>query len=308
MHAIRRRWITLVCFAVGSSIAGVSLPARVAAQATVTVSEIKQNPQRWLNREVEIRGQATNVEMSRAGLSQGTFRLIDDTDNQGLLVRTSLELPTVGAVYTVTGAVAQLQENIAAVGLIEHSRKGDRPSWLLAIVIASALAAFVLTVLLVRALRKPEPLPAPIPMPVPAPYPNPLPPLPPQPVQNFDAKTKPMPRTQPFEVSGASVRVVEGPNRDSEVPIGVQEFLIGRTGGRENHLSVADPTVSQAHARIRWDKSNNSFFLVNESTTNKVRLDGAPTEMGELRNGSRIQLGAVTLEFRKMPMSSNGSH
>ncbi len=283
-------------------------PACAQGQSETPISDIKQYPQRYINVQVKVVGQATEVVVNRAGLAQGTYRLLDDSDPQGILVRTNSELPVPGSVFTVTGIVAQLPENAAQVGLVERSRTSEKSPMLLIVVVLSGVAAAVLSWMLFRALRQPAPTPY-IPQPVPAAIPVPIPAaVPPNPVPPVRTQPYEPPRTvtEPFEVSGASVKVVEGPNRETEVPIGVAEFLIGRSGGRKNHLSVDDPTVSQAHARIRWDKSNNTFFLVNDSTTNKVRLDGGVTELAELKNGSRIQLGAVTLEFRRHMANGNG--
>lgn len=289
-------------------------PAVATGQEQASVANIKRFPEQYFNRQVRIRGQATEVVVARSGLSQGTYRLLDDTDPTGILVRTGAELPTPGKIYVVTGDVAQLADNANAIGLMERKRATDDPRWgLLALIAASGLAAVVLAVLLFRALREPAgtaaiPQPAPQPMPNPMPFPAP-PPIPqpiPQPPPHRPGPTAVVNHTEPFEVSGASVRVVSGPNRDTEMPIGVEEFLIGRDGARNNHLKINDSTVSQAHARIRWDKTNGRFFLVNDSLTNKARLNGAPVEMAELQNGSRIQLGSVTLEFRRDPASGNG--
>ncbi|MEQ1690835.1 MAG: FHA domain-containing protein [Gemmatimonas sp.] len=281
-------------------------PPVVLAQSETRIADIKLYPQRFLNVQVKVVGQATEVVVSpRVGLATGTFRLLDESDPQGILVRTNSELPIPGRLYTITGIVAQLPENAAQVGLVERSRTGEKSPWLLIVVILSGVAAVVLSWMLVRALRQPTPAPQ-IPQLAPAQIPAPIPMSNSVQQERTQPYSPPRAVTEPFDVSGATVRVVEGPNRDTEVPIGVAEFLIGRAGGRKNHLSVDDPTVSQAHARIRWDKSNNSFFLVNDSATNKVRLDGGVTELAELKNGSRIQLGAVTLEFRRQAMGGNG--
>lgn len=274
------------------------------------IADIKASPNRYFNRQLTVRGQATEVVARSEGLSQGTYRLLDDSDPQGILVRTGAELPIPGRIYTVTGTVSQLSSNAAQLGLVEGSRSGERPAWLLAIVILSGLSAVVLAVLLWRTLaanekkdgtrRQPTPVmtPSPVVPPPPTPVvpPTPLAAAPPQPTLPF---TPPRQATMPFDVSGASLCIVEGPESGKEVPIGITEFLIGRPGSRTNHFPVNDPTVSQSHARVRWDKSADRFFLVNESQTNKARLDGSPTEMAELVPGSRIQLGAVTLEFRR---------
>lgn len=270
------------------------------------IADIKAFPNRFFNRQVTVRGQATEVVAKSEGLSQGTYRLLDDSDPQGILVRTGAELPVPGRIYTVTGTVAQLASNAAQVGLVEESRTGERPSWLLAIVILSGISAIVLAVLLWRTLagnaqqagtRQAVNPVVPVIPPVPTPVVPPAPIIPPaQPTVPF---TPPRQATMPFDVSGASLCMVEGPESGKEIPIGVTEFLIGRPGSRTNHFPVNDATVSQAHARVRWDKSADRFFLVNESQTNKVRLDGAPTEMAELVPGSKIQLGAITLEFRR---------
>jgi len=302
---------------------------RVDAQEPTPISLLKSAPQQFINREITVVGQVLNVEINSApGLATGTFRVLDDSDPTGIQVRTSGSLPQTGKVYRVTGQMVQFAGNALDLGLTETARSAVRPSWLpWAIGGGSALALF-LAVLLIRSLREdrgsnagsspgPSPIPPfvppqpapPMPMPVipPQPVPLALPMIPPQPAP---VPSPPQPRTepfvpapkhttQPFIPTGAYVEVVEGEERPREVPVGTAEFQIGRSGGRSNHLTLANSTVSQAHATIKMDAATGKFFLLNESRTNKARVNGEPVEMAPLTDGSKIELGAVTLMFHQ---------
>ena len=105
------------------------------------------------------------------------------------------------------------------------------------------------------------------------------------------------PRTVPFEYTGARLEVAEGPDTGRKVPIGSSEVLIGREGGRRNHLALSDPTVSLAQARIVRDETF-GFVLENESRTNRTLMNGEIVlEPVSLENGSEIRMGATLIQF-----------
>ena len=110
--------------------------------------------------------------------------------------------------------------------------------------------------------------------------------------------------TQVFENWGATLRVDQGPDRGNELPIGISPCRIGRPGGRENHVTLNDKTVSRSHARIERDTHTGAFRVIHESKRNKTLVNGQPVSSIELHDGDRIQLGATILEFHS---TSNGS-
>lgn len=119
----------------------------------------------------------------------------------------------------------------------------------------------------------------------------PMPPL----TQPFEP---PAPRTEPFEYTGARLEVTEGPDVGRKVPIGSNTLLIGRDGGRRNHLALSDSTVSRAQARILRDETF-GFVLENESGTNRTLVNGEPAaEPIALEDGAQIRMGSTLVTFR----------
>jgi len=312
-----------------------ALPARtVHAQEPTSIRLLRTASQSFMNTQVTVVGEVRNVEINSApGLAKVTFRVIDDSDDLGILVRTSGTPPQTGKVFRITGVVGTSQLNASELELTESDRSEVRPAWMPWVIGGGVAMALFLGVMLVRSLRsedspmpapQPSPWPSPAPAPAPWPAPPPMPVVPPMPaptpmpappiIPPSPASTPtptPAPRTepfvplpkpgttQPFVPTGASVEVVEGEDRPREVPIGTAEFMIGRSGGRSNHLTLANSTVSQTHATIKMDAATGKFFLLNESRTNKARVNGEAVEMAPLSDGSRIELGAVSLLFHQ---------
>ena len=106
------------------------------------------------------------------------------------------------------------------------------------------------------------------------------------------------PRTEPFEYTGARLEVTEGPDTGRKVPIGSNTLLIGREGGRKNHLALSDSTVSRAQARIVRDDTF-GFVLENESGTNRTLVNGEPAaEPMALEDGAQLRMGSTLVTFR----------
>ena len=106
------------------------------------------------------------------------------------------------------------------------------------------------------------------------------------------------PKTEPFEYTGARLEVTEGPDVGRKVPIGSNTLLIGREGGRMNHLALRDTTVSRAQCRIVRDDTF-GFVLENESGTNRTLVNGEPAqEPMALEDGAEIRMGSTLVVFR----------
>jgi Inner membrane component of T3SS, cytoplasmic domain len=284
------------------------------AQDGTPIADVKSAPQRFVNRPVQLVGEAVNVTVARSGLSAGTYRLVDESDQQGILVRVPMagEVPVPGKIYHVGGTASLNPADARELLLLETSRDIVEPPtslrWVLA---AASTLAIVFGFLLWRTLRQPAsatrvPLLA-VPSTVERPTGQTGARI--APASN-GATTRPrVPTTHvpelrrlPTDVwneTGARLEIVEGPGAGKAVAIGVQEFRIGRDGERQNNLELADTTVSSAHATIRFDEENNRFYLVNESRTNRAVVDGVAVDLCELTDGSRIRLGAVGLVFHR---------
>jgi protein phosphatase len=94
---------------------------------------------------------------------------------------------------------------------------------------------------------------------------------------------------------GHEIRFVRVPGTPPEVTFGRS------SGPTHRHVQIESPTVSRLHARLRFDGSG--WILSNLSRTNPTRLNGRALagERSEhpVRNGDRIEMGEVTLEFHQ---------
>ncbi len=81
-----------------------------------------------------------------------------------------------------------------------------------------------------------------------------------------------------------------------------RSFVLGGTAtvtaGRapDNHLVLADPSVSRHHAELRG--ADGRWVVVDRGSTNGVRLNGERVERAPLAAGDRLDLGSVTLQVR----------
>ncbi|MFZ3063608.1 MAG: FHA domain-containing protein, partial [Actinomycetota bacterium] len=69
----------------------------------------------------------------------------------------------------------------------------------------------------------------------------------------------------------------------------------GRLEG--NDIIIPDPSVSRHHAEIR--RENDNFFVLDLDSTNGTWLNGKRISKAPVRDGARIGLGKVLLEFRR---------
>lgn len=121
----------------------------------------------------------------------------------------------------------------------------------------------------------------------------------------------PLPPTMVFELPAARtqvflrarVQVTSGPDAGRDFPVVQTPFHIGRgpsaPGGRVNHVVLSEATVSSAQATIRHDAAKDTFYLVNDSHTNRTIVDGETKDVAALRSGSTIHIGATTLVFSR---------
>jgi len=84
-----------------------------------------------------------------------------------------------------------------------------------------------------------------------------------------------------------------GGGRVVRVATGDGEITIGR--GEENDLVLEHSTVSRLHARVV--SSRLGFLLLDEDSTNGMRVGGERVERHFLKHGDRIAIGAFELEF-----------
>lgn len=90
----------------------------------------------------------------------------------------------------------------------------------------------------------------------------------------------------------AVLRVIAGPGAGASFPIG-DHAVIGRLPDCE--VTVGDTSVSRRHARVQ--REGDRWTVADLGSTNGVLLNGSSVQMAELRDGDRLELGAVTLAF-----------
>jgi hypothetical protein len=118
------------------------------------IADIKAKRESLAGGQVRIEGVVVDIRSTASEARRGLFRLIDESDREGVLVRTG-ELPTDGGAYRVRATIAQQQPPDGSLLLEEVSREpADPRSPLPALLaLASALAILVLAVLAVKAVR-----------------------------------------------------------------------------------------------------------------------------------------------------------
>ncbi len=87
--------------------------------------------------------------------------------------------------------------------------------------------------------------------------------------------------------------VVAGPDRGRafEIPAEVAVVNVGRAPG--NTVRLTDEEVSRRHVSAR--REGNSWFVVDEGSTNGTKLNGLPVRKQELRHGDEIAIGDTRL-------------
>ena len=100
---------------------------------------------------------------------------------------------------------------------------------------------------------------------------------------------------------GADLVVTEGADAGNTFQLTKPRITIGRAGGRQNDVTLADSSASREHAKIVFNQADQSFRFFNESSTNPARINGTVVESALLKHNDRIQLGATSMTFVKRP-------
>ena len=294
-----------------------------ASLAQEWIADIRAVPQRHVNREVSVEGQVMAATPNPAGTTRGTYMLVDDSDPNGIAVRTR-DLPPPGRECRVAGTV--VQDPATGAFLIDEISRTPigQPAWLIPALIGLGVLVLLLGWALVRTLRgsgqvaptpahayagatvRPASGPSAAPTIRPAPAPATAAPGSPPP---FAAPTAarndatevldPGEATEVFRSLGASLRITEGPDAGKSFPIGKAIVLIGRRGRRKNDVTLADTSISREQARISYSEETDSFTLINESRTNPTRVDGVTVDAKELGNGSSIEMGRTVMKLER---------
>jgi len=118
------------------------------------IADVKANRASLAGKEVRVEGLVVDIRSTASEARRGLYRLIDESDNEGLLIRTT-QLPADGGAYKVRAVVAILQPADGSLLLEEASRKrtDKRSSIPIVLAVLSGTVIVVLTALLIRAAR-----------------------------------------------------------------------------------------------------------------------------------------------------------
>lgn len=264
-------------------------------QPITAAGDINAMVQRFWNRPVSLEGQVVSVQADPIGTSRGVYLLIDDSDRNGIRVQ-SKNLPAPGEVFRISGLVIQDPQNTRLPLIQETDRSRVNNPLFLYLMIGSGLLAIVLFGALIYTLvRRPAPVMAEA---VPAQsWGGPRGVVDDAPTIRHDqAADDP---TVKFEYWGHRLEIVEGPDRGKSIQVGVSPLLIGRGGGRTNHLELSDRTVSRSQCAIRRHPKTGEYAVEHQGGTNDTLVGGKPIQAAPLAPGSRIRVGATVIELVK---------
>jgi hypothetical protein len=256
--------------------------AAVAAEG-VFISDLKQNPSKYYNLQVKIKGVVVDVTPEQGGLKSGFYTMRDESE--GTIEIKTDELPAPGQTFIVEGIVT-MKAGTQTPYLKELKRGGG--NLLPIIVIAAAVIVLILIGILVYMLRRPMAMePA---------YEEAGAMEPTRPITSEEMKrVAPAPeRTVEVPAVAAQLEVLNGPNK-GEKYILKRQNMIGRESG---DLVLGDPTVSAEHAQITF--KSRKYVLTNKSLTNPTKVNKTAVETRELKDGDEIVMGAIKLKFSKL--------
>jgi hypothetical protein len=256
----------------------------VFAAQGVFVSDIKQNPSKYFNLPVKVKGVVVDVTPEQGGLKSGYYTIRDESE-QTIEIKTD-ELPAPGQTFIVEGIVTMKPGT--QTPFLKEVKRG-KGNFLPIIVIGAAIIVIILIGILVYMLRRPLAMePAAEEMSAPEP--------------TRRVSTEEMKRIAPaapertVEVPAvaAQLEILNGPNK-GEKYILKKRNVIGRDAG---DVALSDPTVSSEHAQITF--KNRKYVLTNKSLTNPTKVNKTAVETRDLKDGDEIVMGAIKLKFTKL--------
>lgn len=277
------------------------------------IEEIEASPERFWNTTVVLEGRVVEAVPEPQGTREGYYHLVDESTPQGLMVRSD-ELPSPGEDVTVSGLIQQEPGETGRTILRENSRYANHdPRLMWTGGAATLLGAVLLGILILSLVRsgttrsrrrpgfagggpwaggggdRPEPEWA----------------MATAQGSGGEAATATADRTRTFDDATKTfdlygfLKVRSGPDAPAEFPLGGTPVLIGRAGGRQNQVELSDETVSREQARLLKDRENGRVLLINESATNRTKVNGSEVDSVELSPGDEVRMGATVMEFRQ---------
>ena len=245
----------------------------------VFINEVKQNPSKYYNLSVKIKGVVVDVTPDQMGPKSGFYTIRDESE-ETIEIKTE-ELPAPGQSFIVEGIVT-MKAGTQTPYLKEMKRGGG--NLLPVIVIGAAVIVLILIGILVYMLRRPVAMkPA---------YEEAGATEPTRPVSAEEMKQVAPERTVEVPSIPAQLEVLNGPSKGEKYILQKQN-IIGRDAG---DLILGDPTVSAEHAQITF--KNQRYVLSNKSLTNPTKINKAAVEgLQDLNDGDEIVMGAIKMKF-----------
>ena len=245
----------------------------------VFISEVKENPSKYYNLPVKIKGVVVDVTPEQVGLKSGYYTIRDESE-ESIEIKTA-ELPAPGQSFIVEGVVT-MKAGTQVPYLKELKRGGG--NFLPIIVIGAAVIVLILIGILVYMLRRPVAMGSA--------YEEAGSVEPTRPVTAEEMKRVAPERTVEVPSIPAQLEVLNGPSKGEKFILQKQN-IIGREAG---DLTLGDPTVSAEHAQITF--KNKRYVLSNKSLTNPTKVNKVTVEaLQELNDGDEIVMGAIKLKF-----------
>jgi len=245
----------------------------------VFISEVKENPSKYYNLPVKIKGVVVDVTPEQVGLKSGYYTIRDESE-ESIEIKTA-ELPAPGQSFIVEGIVT-MKAGTQVPYLKELKRGGG--NFLPVIVIGAAVIVLILIGILVYMLRRPVAMGSA--------YEEAGSIEPTRPVTAEEMKRIAPERTVEVPSIPAQLEVLNGPSKGEKYILQKQN-IIGREVG---DLTLGDPTVSAEHAQITY--KNKRYVLSNKSLTNPTKINKVTVEaLQELNDGDEIVMGAIKLKF-----------
>lgn len=285
-----RRRVSVVCLALGAAVLTV---AAASAADQVMINDIRANPVRYWNTSVTVVGLVQEVRSDPPGTTRGFYIIQDESIVTGavnvgelpynqLYVRTN-NLPPIGKTFKVTGTVINDPTRADLPILKETSRSSEGMSSLLKVLLIAGVVVFIgLVVAVVLLLARPKARPEA------------------GKTTRLASEASAAAKTQVYVELGAGLVVERGPDKGKEFPLTKPASTIGRAGTRKNDIELSDDTVSKEQATIRFDSGTRVYTIVNESSTNPTKVNGAVvTGSAGLENNASLEMGKTLLRFRK---------
>jgi hypothetical protein len=254
------------------------LVAQGLAAEGVFISEVKENPSKYFNLPVKIKGVVVDVTPEQVGLKSGFYTIRDESEET--IEIKSAELPAPGQSFIVEGIVTMKAET--QIPYLRELKRGGG-NFLPVIVIGAAVIVLILIGILVYMLRRPVAM-------GPAYEESGIEPT--RPVTSEEMKRVAPERTVEVPSIPAQLEILNGPTKGEKYILQKQN-IIGREAG---DLTLSDPTVSSEHAQITF--KNKRYVLSNKSLTNPTKINKVAVEaLQELNDGDQIVMGAIKLKF-----------